>query len=406
MKSFCVVAVWLLVLTQMCAAVKFRDALVMQKEGLNLRSTVRSHLKALLRSKDAKQRAKTIIGLEKMVGTLILTSEKAQEAGDNVSDSVKQTVGDIKELVTSMLNATQEQHDLAEAACNDTFTNISTCDSAYTAGTTDDCPSNLPTLRSDHETCRTEQAVLELSNQTCQNNLSSIQVRLDNATTAFNEVNGTHNGEEYCEINQNEQDANQVKEYLERMITKHETDAQTYLDRKWEFGNVTDEFNQQNVICNGIIANLTTKQTNCSQDQLDFENAACEVHRDRSVGCAAYYTCYDTKKDEHEAQVNLSIAMEPGLKAEWRALKRIGCLLDAFDSFNISAEIETCIAAKHDLSPMNITCSGAPQRFNVSCEDGCIANPSNLTGSFKADEYEQHDWTDLVDECGATCCVV
>eukprot|EP00933_Yihiella_yeosuensis_P078206 TRINITY_DN893_c0_g1_i1.p1 TRINITY_DN893_c0_g1~~TRINITY_DN893_c0_g1_i1.p1 ORF type:complete len:395 (-),score=70.84 TRINITY_DN893_c0_g1_i1:319-1503(-) len=394
MTSFRVFLILLISLGQSAESVKFRNAMSL---GTN----------QLLSRGAAAGRAETINGLEKLVSSLAAEAVKRKASGDDPSDAnTTATVASIKALIDRMLNETQNQHDMAEAACNSSFTNVSLCSNQYTNGSSDACPSNITTLRSTHVTCREAEEDLKEQFDICNATLQNLSLVLGNATADFNEVNGTHDGPTYCAINGTETSSNDVESYLQRMADKYDADALTYLERKWAFGNATEAYNNKSLECTAINNNLTAKDTECKQDQLDLENMACEANRDVSLGCDAYYTCYNRERSLHDLQVNASTAQEEGLKQEYRAIKRINCYLDVFgkDTMN-SSDIQACIDLVVDLSPMNITCAAAPSNQTLTCDTPCIKDPSNSTSNYSGTEYDNYSWTYLVDDCEATCCL-
>eukprot|EP00933_Yihiella_yeosuensis_P055223 TRINITY_DN5393_c0_g1_i1.p1 TRINITY_DN5393_c0_g1~~TRINITY_DN5393_c0_g1_i1.p1 ORF type:complete len:407 (+),score=70.06 TRINITY_DN5393_c0_g1_i1:118-1338(+) len=398
----------LLGLSHVAYGVKHRNFLSMQVAGgLNLAEASKAKLQAAVKSGQAD----AIEGLERMIVNLAIERKQHQEDGEP-NDAMVAALALIKDAIDNMTSLTQTLHDDQEAACNQSQANMSACDVHYTAATYANCTPNVSIFRNTHKTCREREAELIAENISCHINETALAAEVNTTLTLLTYLNdtsaqGAYEPTSYCSLNVTEQsdpsDLSVVENYLMRMKSKYQDAKKNLTEAEWAYSNKSAEYNAKVQECNLIEGNLTSKSSECTQDQLSFENEACAINDGRATGCAAYDICWNTKKTEHDRLVNESILLEPDLKAKYRALKRIGCFILAFNSSNMSAALQNCVQRTIDLSPMNITCNATLDKTPTDCPTPCVGTPENTT-QFAADEYQMHNWSSLVDNCTATCC--
>jgi hypothetical protein len=86
-----------------------------------------------------------------------------------------------------------------------------------------------------------------------------------------------------------------------------------------------------------------------------MDAASCKRAVIAKDACESYAGCYFNKKESYEVSEGRVRFNEVDRRAEWRGLKRIGCLIDAFaDGKVTSKEIEICKNRTHSTAVLNI----------------------------------------------------
>jgi hypothetical protein len=85
------------------------------------------------------------------------------------------------------------------------------------------------------------------------------------------------------------------------------------------------------------------KMSECDSIQAQMDGAACNRAVLIKDSCENYAECYSSKKTLFTSAVEAARQAEEARKGEWRALKRMSCLIDAFEDGKVSNnDIEEC----------------------------------------------------------------
>jgi len=124
------------------------------------------------------------------------------------------------------------------------------------------------------------------------------------------------------------------------------------------------------------------KQCNSLQDTMD--NSACTYAIEKKDACEAYAECWKAKKDAYdEAEKNVR-KEEIDRKAEWRGLKRMHCLIEAFADMKVTdKEVNTCKSLTHSTKHLNIVYPTIPSKADI-CQ---VPNRYPNTGAYKVAEF-------------------
>ncbi|CAE7274648.1 unnamed protein product [Symbiodinium necroappetens] len=111
-------------------------------------------------------------------------------------------------------------------------------------------------------------------------------------------------------------------------------------------------------LCKEKICLYYDKKIGCDETQEVFEKKSCDLHK--SYTCGKYSDCYDQKKDIYSNVVALAKENEVAAKAEWRAVKRIECLINALRApqSELDAAIEACKGKIYATTDVQLTYKG------------------------------------------------
>jgi hypothetical protein len=85
------------------------------------------------------------------------------------------------------------------------------------------------------------------------------------------------------------------------------------------------------------------KRGKCNQYQVLMDSSSCKHAVMVKDTCEAYAGCYYAKRRDYRLYEQKAMAEEVDRKAEWRGLKRMHCLIEAFADGKVTgAEVDTC----------------------------------------------------------------
>eukprot|EP00931_Biecheleriopsis_adriatica_P011661 TRINITY_DN11273_c1_g1_i1.p1 TRINITY_DN11273_c1_g1~~TRINITY_DN11273_c1_g1_i1.p1 ORF type:complete len:418 (+),score=74.88 TRINITY_DN11273_c1_g1_i1:25-1254(+) len=135
-----------------------------------------------------------------------------------------------------------------------------------------------------------------------------------------------------------------IGNYLIQMENYWKTRYEQAVEADERCANATDPGNDD---CRNKTCEAEDQRIRCQKKQQLFEEKACELNSQYS--CSSYSSCYSTRQttllDEiDDAQNDLS-----GLKAEWRSIMRIECLVQALNATegDIGTQIDICKSKRH-----------------------------------------------------------
>lgn len=123
-----------------------------------------------------------------------------------------------------------------------------------------------------------------------------------------------------------------------------------------------------------------------TKKQQTFEDEACTLSR--KYTCSAYTTCHVAKKNAYDQAHVSANASQPGLWAEWKAVTRIECLINALgkSAGQLQTEIDACIAMTHSTLSVTFTFYG-PTTDPNPCNPGNFQNMTPGNAAFASRWY-------------------
>jgi len=168
------------------------------------------------------------------------------------------------------------------------------------------------------------------------------------------------------------------------------------LDHKKKCEEATKKYNDTVKKCKDLDKKWHKKRSQCDTIQDTMDTASCKWATESKDACEAYAGCYQMKKALYDAKyANVSKNATGGMvvdrKAEWRGLKRMKCLIDAFGDGSVtSAEVDACKKKEHRTDKINGTATGLNITYPKVAEkpDPCtIPQLFPTTASYKKAEF-------------------
>jgi len=220
--------------------------------------------------------------------------------------------------------------------------------------------------------CHAFSSILDKTGDQKSNEVSMIKAGGENAETYVRRISanvcgmakGTDGGEDG-------QGGHQKGGFLDRLLSQKDLCEKA-----------TKEFNDQTEKSRELDKEWHEEHLRCNQIQDKMDGAACNYAIEKKDACEAYVECYKSKKQSY-LDADATVRQEEiSRKEEWIGLKRMHCLIDAFQDFNVtSVEIEYC-QREHNTSHLNIEYHTIP---NV--EDCEVPDLYPSTVAYKAAEF-------------------
>jgi len=269
--------------------------------------------------------------------------------------------------------------------------------SNYTAGCTS--PGQAPFsqythLNDQHLTCRSTEQTYYQSYTSCLADDLVVAQAAALRCTRFNELrNDFSQYRNLCQMQANTA-APTIGNYLIYMEAKFREALQNLSDANETCNNATTTMAPP-VNCNNLLCDWQVKRYDCDTKQQNFENQACLLSRDYT--CSRYTSCWSMKKNAYDQAAQSANASQSGLKAEWRSVMRIECLIDAlgYPAAQLQSQIDACIARTHSTVPVTFTFYG-PTLPVPACNQ---ANFQNMTPGNAA--FSTRWYANLVDVVNA-----
>eukprot|EP00440_Ansanella_granifera_P072178 gb/GFBE01078325.1/.p1 GENE.gb/GFBE01078325.1/~~gb/GFBE01078325.1/.p1 ORF type:complete len:695 (+),score=214.16 gb/GFBE01078325.1/:1-2085(+) len=357
---------------------------------------------------DRSQAKQAASDMEKMVMALAQQVKARKEDPTVANDSANITafVEEIQVIVQEMLQNVMDAAAEIETACTESLSNATNCPT-FAKNTTFYPPGfegDFGPLREVHKGCYAEIPGLKDEADRCERVRESLIVQEQLALDEFNALNEFKSPEE-CVISETD-----VEAYLLRMWQDHfEIKAAQWWAAYYKLHNITQNITA-NFDCTDKVQAYYAKKGDCLAEQLALEEMACDVYERVEEGCNNTCNCIDERWDLYTKEVASLNNSLYDLKIEYRATKRIDCLLTAFSAADMDAAIDACIEKRHDTSSVNSTCVAsynADQKPSCSEPDVCsqgitvIEHPD--TEAYRQAEYELQGIT-LAGPCYADCC--
>jgi len=128
-------------------------------------------------------------------------------------------------------------------------------------------------------------------------------------------------------------------------------------------------FEQVQGPCNKKKVHWLKQKAKCNTKQHRLEMSSCTLSKKTMEMCGSYTDCYGKQHALYSSQVPLIKTQEKDRKTEWRALKRIECLLTEVFGSDVAdeKEIQECTAKKYDASHLNLKYPRKPYKDRSAC---------------------------------------
>ncbi|CAE7714125.1 unnamed protein product, partial [Symbiodinium necroappetens] len=151
------------------------------------------------------------------------------------------------------------------------------------------------------------------------------------------------------------------------------------------------------------------KRQSCNAIQRMLDMEACDAWTEY-YHCSQNNSCLLEATNAYVDANGTATAMQRSIVLQWRAMKRIECLLDALannrEADDLSNAITECRNKVHSTTSWALTYpyykDWKPQMPSRVCEEPSFGRPG--TGSYKRDEYETLPTKAPADACSADCC--
>merc|ERR1719326_1813634 len=136
--------------------------------------------------------------------------------------------------------------------------------------------------------------------------------------------------------------------------------------------------------CNRKIAAYKTQKQKCNQYQKLMDTDSCKHAVMVKDTCEAYAGCYYSRRKAYRTFERKVISDETDRKAEWRGLRRMECLIEAFADGKVTgAEVDTCKKKTIDTKLLNIKYPKIPPLAKCTIP---VLYPA--TGEYKQKEFK------------------
>jgi len=139
--------------------------------------------------------------------------------------------------------------------------------------------------------------------------------------------------------------------YFTRMKEHFRGKAVAFWESYHRLGNISQNITQW--VCSTKTSQYYQKIAECKTKQLELEQTACDIYERTNESCHLLDQCYLDGWNFYVGTVaRVKISIE-NLKFEYRMIKRIECLLDAFAAADMDAAIDICIQKTHSDAAVN-----------------------------------------------------
>mmetsp|Transcript_46384 Transcript_46384/g.108688 ORF Transcript_46384/g.108688 Transcript_46384/m.108688 type:complete len:766 (-) Transcript_46384:125-2422(-) len=360
-------------------------------------------------TKSKQVKAKTS-QMEDMVLLLAEQAKAAKEASaaDPVhtdTANISEFVVELKQVLADMEKKLFEQMKASEDMCTEAYDNLTGCQN-YDANTTflpPDFNGDFNPLRESHKECRAWLPEMKQEYLSCHKIRDSLVGQEQALLDSFRDVNIFESPDE-CTIS-----GDDVLAYYEAMREHFKTRKEGFWNTYYKLENVTHNITKFKCIEQEVA--YFQKVAECEEKQLKLEQTACALHERTNESCAHVSLCADTKYKAYLTAMEETNQTVEDAKYEYRAIKRISCLLDAFAAEDMEAQIDICINKRHSTAVINSTCvenhenvMPAPYVVPDICRNGVQSILHPDSDNFNETEYASRGIEAA--RCMASCCHV
>jgi len=156
-----------------------------------------------------------------------------------------------------------------------------------------------------------------------------------------------------------------------------------YDKAKDDCDQATQEWQAHNKKCMTLDKQYSDKKAACDSLQDQMDDASCKRAVEMKDACESYAECYFDKKKAYLSLEKMVKKEETDRKAEWKGLKRMRCLIEAFTGGKVTDdEVNECKRETHSTDHLKIDYPKLPAL--VKCE---VPHHYPNTPSYKADNF-------------------
>lgn len=358
-------------------------------------------------SKTSKAKAKTT-QMEEMVLLLAQQAKAAREASKNKDEDkeMEEMIEQLRQELKMMQTEINEAANTSNAACQAAYDNLTVGCPFYENDTLflpEGFDGNFTPLREDHLSCRETLPQKKQDFESCHKIRASLAAQEQVLLDSFRSVNVFQSPDE-CLVT-----GTDVLAYLKAMRDHFGNKKIAWWADYYKLENVTKNITQWN--CTETEVSYYDQMTACENKQEKLEQIACEVHERTNESCTTMPACFEGKWSTYLTEVRSANSTIQDLKYEYRAIKRILCLLEAFVADDLDAKIEECMAARFSASAVHSQCvdnhANVPKpAYTVPgiCDTGVTAILHPDHENFNETEYASKGIH--ASRCLASCCTV
>merc|ERR1719487_2256110 len=251
----------------------------------------------------------------------------------------------------------------------------------------------------EHKPCRTAEAAKFSENAACKTDLKSKKEIKELKCKTYSDVSQSV-ADQHAHIEVVERGmAEDVAAYVSRMtltlcghpgVIGHGGGLEGgLLDRlliaKEECEAATADWNSKTTECDTADNDWKLKRSECDGYQKEMDDAACEAATIAKDTCETYADCYSNKKvEDFDAKKVSAKDEEVDRRAEWQGLKKMECLITAFEDGKVtSTEIDDCKDKETDTDHLEIEIPSVLGK--VEC---VVPDLYPTTAAYKTAEFE------------------
>lgn len=319
--------------------------------------------------------------LDEMEASLISMAKDRTKQGSNAAN-----LTDFLTQIQDIIDQTMKQSILTRYNTSQSL--LDTTWANYTAGCVGvgDAPWSLYTpINTQHVTCRAQEQSAYTSYTDCLNDEAIVQRATEARCATYNSLNTMSRYSPSPCVMQPNTAAPTIGNYLRHMKQYWQTELANLRAARNDCTNVTTT-SGPTVNCNALYCTWMAKRYECDDYQRSFENGACQLSR--SYTCARHTTCMTAKANAYDEAHSSANASQAGLQAEWRAVMRIECLIDALGApaAQLQSQIDACIARTHATTQVTFTFYG-PTVPVPACDQAQYANMTPGNAAFSTRWY-------------------
>lgn len=293
--------------------------------------------------------------MEKAVTDLVTNSDRATPMGS----SVKQ----IEKLIdNTMLPKVERAHEANQKELDRLASDSEQCKATIEADEKIADVQKLAYLKASplHKQCRAKEAALATDAMGCGKSISSAKIIRDLRCSQKNEYEKMW-GSQAKNAQIVEKGAGETPQiYMKRL---HDTFCsadgssfyETFVKLDNECKEATEKYARLEDGCKQRQADYQAKIKECDNMQNQMDGAACNRAVLVKDACESYAECFNSRRLSFKASEAAVKEAEKDRKAEWRALKRMVCLIDSFRDGKVrQAEVQSCKAKVHETSHLDV----------------------------------------------------
>lgn len=319
--------------------------------------------------------------LDEMEASLVSMARDRETQG-----SAAANLTDFLTQIQDIIDQTMKQSILARY--NTSQTSLDTTWATYTTGCAGvgDAPwSEYTPINTQHVACRGQEESAYTSYTDCLNDQAIIQGATAARCAAYNNLNTmSRYSPSPCVMQANTQ-APTIGNYLRHMKQYWQTELANLRAARNDCSNVTTT-SGPTTNCDALYCTWMAKRYQCDDYQRSFENGACLLSRNYT--CARYTGCMSAKANAYNEAHSSANASQAGLQAEWRAVKRIECLIDSLGApaAQLQSQIDACIARTHSTTQVTFTYYGPTAPVPI-CDQSQYTNMTPGNAAFSTRWY-------------------